>query len=59
MYVKSRQVKYPLGLYVAGRLILVTDPVMSAGVPLTGATQPVVDVLASQVPLGAKYAPVQ
>jgi len=52
-------VKYPLGLYVAGRLILVTDPVMSAGVPLPGATQPVLDVLASQVPLGAKYAPVQ
>jgi hypothetical protein len=40
-------------------LILVTDPVASAGVVLPGATQPIVDVLASQVPLGAKYAAVQ
>ena len=41
MYEKSRQVKYPLGLYVVGRLILVTDPAASTGVPLPAATQPV------------------
>ena len=40
----------------AGSLILVTEPVASAGAPLPGATQPAIDVLALQVPLGAKNA---